>query len=185
MKKLIFVFALFTLVASLGFGQATPSGQLRVPLDVTVFNQNIPIGTTLFVVSDSLYYVSVAPVAKTFSRSTSKNSWLLIGGAGGSTSVTDTTGFYSAFHIVQEFDESTTGTAGETHKLVGIAIPNSVLISLNGMELKKSEYSLTNSSSGPTYGEGIGVFHISIPVYQFDRIKILYAYKVANLGLSN
>lgn len=193
MKKLILVFALFALVASFGFGQATPSGQLRVADTSTVFGQNIPIGTTLFVVADSSYWVSVAPVASTYNLNKSYHKllasntykWVMIGSGKGSGTVvgggTDTTGFYSAWHIVQEFDESTTHAHGETHVLVGVAIPNSVVISLNGMELKKSEYALTVAPAGPTPQSGVGVFHINLPVYQYDRIKILYAYRIANL----
>lgn len=193
MKKLILVFALFALVASVGFGQATPSGQLRVADTSTVFGQNIPIGTTLFVVSDSSYWVSVAPVASTYNLNRSYHKllagntykWVMIGSGQGSsitTVSTDTTGFYSAWHIVQEFDESVTHAHGETHVLVGVAIPNSVVISLNGMELKKSEYDLTVAPAGPTPQAGVGVFHINLPVYQYDRVKIIYAYKIANLN---
>jgi hypothetical protein len=179
MKKLIFVLALI-LTTTVVFGQATPSGQLRVAQDTTQFKQNIPIGTTLFVVSDSIYYVAIAPVARTYTRATSEAKWLRIGGGGGSYSQTDTTGYYSAFHIVQEFDESTTHEHGNTHVLVGVAIPNSVLISLNGMELKKSEYGLTSAPGDPAPSSGVGTFYIKVPVYQYDRVKILYAYRNPN-----
>lgn len=96
------------------------------------------------------------------------------------TTPTDTTGFFSAWHIVQEFTETVTHSHGQTHLLVGPAIPNSVLISLNGRELAKSEYSLTVAPGDGTSNTGVGVFYIKLPVYEFDRIKILYAYTKAN-----
>ena len=189
MKKLIFVFLFLVLGSYVGFGQATPSGQLRVADTSVVFGQNIPVGTSLFVVADSTYWVSVAPVTSTYNLNKSyyklmpshTQKWVLIGvGATGGPTLSDTTGFFSAWHIVQEFDESTTHAHGETHVLVGPAIPNSVVISLNGMELKRSEYELTTCPGCPISDTGIGVFYIKIPVYQYDRIKILYAYTLAN-----
>lgn len=193
MKKLIFIFALLAFAVS-GFGQATPSGQLRIADTSTLFVQNISVGTSLFVVADSSYWVAVAPVAGTFNLNKSYHKlvpsntqkWVMIGATSGGGTPTDTTGFYSAFHIVQEFDESTTHTHGENHTLVGLALPNSVVVSLNGMELKKGtpptyadgEYSLTFENG--TLPTTVGVFHINLPVYQYDRIKILYAYTIPN-----
>ena len=188
MKKLI-LSTIFVLVVLIGFGQATPSGQFRVATNTTLIGQNMPVGSSLFVVADSSYYVAVAPVASTYSIKTSytdlvptnTEKWVLIGSGMSSMPPAgcDTCGFYSAFHIVQEFTENVTGVTGYNHRLVGIPIPNSVLISLNGMELKTSEYSLSSGGGGTIWDGTYGCFYIKLPVYQYDRVKILYAYKIA------
>ena len=181
MKKFILIISL-VLVALVGFGQATPSGQLRVATNTTVFGQNIPIGTTLFVVADSSSYISVAPVASTLTMMTSyfnvplARLWILVGSGGGT--LCDTCGISGGFYIVQEFSEdSTRAVHGCIHRLTGIPIANTVFLALNGMELRKSEYSIYSGYEG---GGKYANFYTLLPAFKYDRIKISYIYKIAS-----
>lgn len=182
MKKLILI-PLLVFGAFYGFGQATPSGQLRVAHDTTQFDQNISVGTTLFVLEggatadDSLFYISIKPVARTFNRSTSPDKWILIGGG----TVSRTT---SAFYIVEEFEEGAAAAKGQTNCLFGVPIPTTVFVELNGMGLKTAEYSLVGQGSGNSQcaDAGSGKLHTLIPVYQYDRIKVSYRYLITSTG---
>lgn len=52
MKQVIFITTLL-LFSLLGFSQTTPTGQMRVQNRTTAFGQKLPIGTQIYVMSDS------------------------------------------------------------------------------------------------------------------------------------
>ena len=51
--KVIYLTITLLLFSLLGFSQTTPTGQVRIQNRVTAFGQNLPIGTQIYVMSDS------------------------------------------------------------------------------------------------------------------------------------
>jgi len=48
-----------------GFSQSTPTAQLRIPNRITVFGQNLPAGTQIYVLSDSTLWQSKRGILST------------------------------------------------------------------------------------------------------------------------
>jgi hypothetical protein len=74
-KKYLLTIALFV-ISYVGFAQisvtpsgtasptaVTPTAQFRIPNRITAFGQNLPIGTQIFVLSDSTLWQTAAPIA--------------------------------------------------------------------------------------------------------------------------
>jgi hypothetical protein len=66
------------LFSLLGFSQTTPTSQVRVGTVTTTFNQNIPIGTQIYVMSDSTLWQARKGIAKTESVSSAIDDLILI-----------------------------------------------------------------------------------------------------------
>jgi len=64
MKKLM-MFLGFLLIVSYSFGQATAVEETRVAADTTNFRVNYPIGTKIYCIADSTYWVLTAPALST------------------------------------------------------------------------------------------------------------------------
>ena len=69
MKKLVLLIAI-VLAAYGGFGQATPSGQLRVAAFNTVFGVSVPVGTEVYCVATGRQYTCITATASTGDLST-------------------------------------------------------------------------------------------------------------------
>jgi hypothetical protein len=140
---------------------------------------------------DSTYFISIAPVAKTYNLVTSyydllathTNKWAKIASLG---KICDTCGIENAPYVVAEFEESATNpTHGITHELIGEPYPQGFVASLNGMELRRgtppsytdAEYSLTWEPGGPQPIDPVACFYIKLPVYQYDKVKVWYFYR--------
>ena len=64
MKKLVLLIAI-VLAAYVGFGQATPSGQLRVAAFNTVFGVSVPVGTQVYCVATGRQYTCITATPST------------------------------------------------------------------------------------------------------------------------
>jgi len=69
---------------------------------------------------------------------------------------------------VESFSEGTTGSEGQDNILAfAPKAITSVLVSLNGVELKSTQYSITQVTK---------LVKITIPVYQYDAVSVSYSY---------
>ena len=66
MKKYILTIALFA-ISYLGFSQTTPTAQLRIADRTTLFGQNMPAGTQIYVVSDRTLWQAKIGIPSTLS----------------------------------------------------------------------------------------------------------------------
>ena len=77
MKVIILTITLL-LFSLLGFSQTTPTGQMRVQNRTTLFGQNLPVGTQIYVVSDSTLWQAKFGIYNTGTINTSIDSLVLI-----------------------------------------------------------------------------------------------------------
>ena len=203
MKKLI-LFTFIVLISSLSFGQqtkpsVTPSAVFRVANETVHFRRNLPIGTIIYVGSTYKTYVCKAAIdSSTYINLGVSNNTIMQIDASGSVAVKDSNnmsastvkGYVTPYYLsqqyvtrsntrasyVDEWDEPTTGSTGTAHTLtkVGVVL-NSTVITLNGMALKKAEYSI--STTGTT------ILTILFPVYQYDRVVCMYDYLIGSGGI--
>ena len=72
MKQLILTTTLLV-VSLLGFSQTTPTGQMRIQNRSTVFAQNLPAGTQIYVVSDSTLWQAKVGIDSSYTITTALN----------------------------------------------------------------------------------------------------------------
>lgn len=180
MRKIILFLTLFVLGAMFSFGQTSPSDQLRVRTKSTVFNRDIPIGTSVFFVSDSTYYVANRSIVKTTTFNDHPTYWTLIGGG----NPNNPGGTLTAYDVVEEFTETAQADSGITHCLIGVPLPESVMVELNGSALARGttqwstkEYVINRHGLGPDCSPTTkGKMYVRVPVYEYDKIRIRYRY---------
>jgi hypothetical protein len=77
MKQIVLTITLL-LFSVLVFSQTTPTGQVRVQTRTTAFGQNLPIGTQIYVMSDSTLWQSRFGIYQTSTVTTALDSLMLI-----------------------------------------------------------------------------------------------------------
>jgi hypothetical protein len=92
MKKLVILLVSFVLLSMIGYGQATPTAQVRVANATTAFGINVPIGYTVYDVGANKYFVCTAATASTATLTTGSANFTQLGGSGLGGTVTNVTG---------------------------------------------------------------------------------------------
>lgn len=111
MKKLLIVLSFILLVIT-GYSQATDVGELRIANATTPFGRNLPVGTKVYNIATSEYWVATAGVASTATLTTASASFTLLNTDDQNASevdVTDSGGFYNSDNVegaLQEVGDS-------------------------------------------------------------------------------
>jgi hypothetical protein len=111
MKKLLIVLSFILLVIT-GYSQATDVGELRIANATTPFGRNLPVGTKVYNIATSEYWVATAGVASTATLTTASASFTLLNKDSQNASevdITDSGGFYNSTNIegaLQEVGDS-------------------------------------------------------------------------------
>lgn len=178
MKKTISFIILLLFTIGYAAGQedgirrtAAPTEQIRVTTPATPFGKNLPMGTTLFCRQDSSYWVARTGVPSTGTLGTTKSSWTLLGGAG-----------LTAYYIVENYEMTMEGDSlSEPIDLIGLPIPGSVSVDLNGMALRDNEYRaniITSNPLGP-YCQLV----IRMSVFPYDKVRTSYKYTTLSTNI--
>jgi hypothetical protein len=159
MKKLIFVLLLLAVVL-IAQGQVTPGKTVRIADRTTAFGANLSVGTTIYCVSDSTYWVvkSGTVAAKTITSAIAGVGTIMQLGKTGPTLYTE------------NFEIASDGI-GENVELAFVATDSTGFrISLNGVELNHA--GVTGQCwVAPLANKKV---YFRIPVYQYDLVTISY-----------
>ena len=78
MKKLLLLAIALFVISFLGFSQTTPTAQMRIQHRDSIFGQNIPAGTQIYVVSDSTLWQAKVGIVSTKTINTAFADLILI-----------------------------------------------------------------------------------------------------------
>ena len=155
MKKAILILSILAF-ALVGYSQVTPGKTVRIDTRTTVFGANLSVGTTIYCVADSTYWVVKLPCATTFNINTASAGVAKIMQLNAE----------GAKVVTENFELNSTGT-GEFVTLAFTALDSTAFrVSLNGVELNHSQCWVA-----PLVDKKV---HFSIPVYQYDVVAITY-----------
>jgi len=158
MKKAVLILS-FLALALMGYSQVTPGKTVRIDARTTVFGANLSVGTTIYCVADSTYWVVKLPCATTFNINTASAGVAKIMQLNAE----------GAKVVTENFELASSGT-GEFVTLAFTALDSTAFrISLNGVEL-------THTASGQCWVAPLvdNKVHFRIPVYQYDVVAITY-----------
>jgi len=151
--KLLILTTTLVLCSFLGFSQTTPTGQFRVQTRTTVFDQNLPAGTQIYVVSDSTLWQSTAAIASTLNVETAQAFLTLINS--------------TTSYMVQSFEATgTSPSATYTLSFAPRIATVGVTVMMNGAALRPTtDYTTT----------GVTLTIISAQS-QYDKFVVSYTY---------
>lgn len=101
MKKL-FIILSFSLLMLTGYSQVTDVPELRISNATTAFGRNLPVGTKVYNIATSEYWVATAGVASTATLTTASASFTLLNTDDQNASevdIIDTSSFYNATNV--------------------------------------------------------------------------------------
>jgi hypothetical protein len=150
MKQIIFTTTLL-LFSLLGFSQTTPTGQVRVQDRETAFGQNMPIGTQIYVMSDSTLWQTRFAILKTKTITTALNDLMLINN--------------SANYFVDKFEAAQSSTTYALTYMPKVGT-NGVTVMMNGAALRPT---LDYTTDGKT-------LTIITSQLQYDVFVVSYVY---------
>jgi len=150
-RKALFLTITLMLFSFLGFSQTTPTAQVRIQTRTTTYDQNIPIGTQIYVMSDSTLWQAKTGIVKGESVNSKINDLLLITN--------------SSFYFVDQFEAAATpGTYILTY--VPKINTSGVTVMMNGAALRPTtDY----TSLGTT-------LTIISAQSQYDKFVVSYTY---------
>jgi hypothetical protein len=130
--KVIYLTISLLLFSLLGFSQSTPTGQMRIQTRTTEFGQNLPIGTQIYVVSDSTLWQTRFGINLTGTITRSLDSLMLINN--------------SSNYIVDKFEAASTPTTYTLTYMPKIATTG-VTVMMNGAALRPTiDYTTSNKT---------------------------------------
>lgn len=151
-KKHLLTIALIV-ISYVGFSQSTPTAQLRIPNRITVFGQNLPAGTQIYVLSDSTLWQSKRGILSTKTITTAYDDLELIN--------------RSAIYSVESFEAS---SPSSTYTLLNIPIRETlgITVMMNGAALRP----MTDYTCSGT------LLTINSSQLQYDKFVVSYTYTI-------
>jgi len=174
MKKLIviFVFLAVTFSGYSQYGGVTPTDGGRVLADTTKFKVGIPVGKTIYCISNDTYYYCKISTDKTESLSTKPENFVAVAKADHAHSQY-LLASAARYQIVEQYAETTEGTQGRVYSCSAKPLPGTLKVTMNNKALNSAQYALV-LNTWPTQS----TIQVKIPVYKYDQIVLDYSYVV-------